>query len=190
MLHIPKGDEPDFLADFKMRYPSKTYDSKEFEAYRATLNDVLRREQKGLCAYCCGRIMKNKSHNEHIEPQHPGKYSSNRSLDYMNIVASCNSIRTCGKKKSNNYIAGRFVSPLEMQCEDVFLYHLDGVMEGDSYTIDLLNLNDYELKNARKAVIKQLQCLSKEDISMIYMDEMMDEYPAFFNIIKWYWNTL
>ena len=63
-------------------------------------------------------------------------------------------------------------------------------MDGDAYTIELLNLNEYELKTARKAVIKSLQGLDKETISMIYMDENVEEYPAFYNVIKWYWNTL
>ncbi|MCI9149658.1 MAG: TIGR02646 family protein [Lachnospiraceae bacterium] len=190
MLHIQKGEEPKFLIDFKRRYPSKTYESKEFQEYRAPLNEVLRNEQKGLCAYCCGRVTKHRSHNEHIEPQHPGKYSSHRSLDYQNIVASCNNQRTCGIKKENDYDAKRFISPLNDLCENNFTYHLDGSIDGDIYTIDLLNLDDYELKNARKAVVRSLQSLSKEDILKIYMNEDGDEYPAFFNVIKWYWHTL
>lgn len=67
---------------------------------------------------------------------------------------------------------------------------MDGSIDGDIYTIDLLNLDDYELKNARKAVVRSLQSLSKEDILKIYMNEDGDEYPAFFNVIKWYWHTL
>ena len=47
--------------------------------------EELRKEQKGLCAYCCGRITQETSHNEHIEPRHPGQYESKRSLDYYNI---------------------------------------------------------------------------------------------------------
>lgn len=190
MLHIKKGQEPRFLTDFKKKYPSKTYESKEFQEYRTQLNAVLRKEQKGLCAYCCGRIEENKSHNEHIEPQHPGRFSSSRSLDYTNIVASCNRSKTCGMKKSNEYAAEQFVSPLDENCEEQFTYYSDGIMDGDIYTINLLNLNEYGLRTARKAVISSLQGLDKEMISMIYMDENAEEYPAFYNVIKWYWNTL
>ena len=99
MLHIQKNEEPQFLKNFKKKYPRKTYESKEFQKYRASLNEALRREQKSLCAYCCSRITDATAHNEHIEPQNPGKYSSKRSLDYTNIVASCNNPRTCGKRK-------------------------------------------------------------------------------------------
>lgn len=190
MLHIKKKPEPRFLADFKTRHPSATYDSEEFQQHRAPLNAILIKEQKGLCAYCCRRIKETKSHNEHIEPQHPGKFSSSRSLDYTNIVASCECPRTCGIKKGNKYAAEQFISPLDENCEKQFTYYADGIVEGNTYTIGLLNLNDYELKEARKGVIKQLQGLDKEQISMIYMDENAEEYEPFYNVIKWYWNTL
>lgn len=190
MLHIKKNEEPQFLSDFKKKYPSKTYDSTEFKAFRIPLNDVLRKEQKGLCAYCCAHITDKNAHNEHIEPQHPGQYASEKSLDYNNIVASCNHPKTCGRKKDNHYDSDKFVSPLDEDCETRFIYYPDGVIEGDDYTIDLLNLNDYELKNARKAVYKSLQNLDRETILLSYMNESVEEYPAFFNVIKWYLSTL
>lgn len=190
MLYIKKGEEPEFLAEFKKKYPTKMYDSEEFAEFRMPLNRVLRKEQKGLCAYCCAQIEEKKAHNEHIEPQHPGTYASHRSLDYTNIVASCNNPKTCGSKKENDYDADKFVSPLDENCEDIFTYYLDGVMEGNQYTIDLLNLNDFELRNARKSVCKALQGLDKQTIEMIYLDEEAEEYQPFLNVIKWYWSTL
>ncbi len=99
MIYIEKSEEPEFLSEFKRKNPDKTYDSEEFAHYRGILTDVLIKEQKGICAYCCGRIKKENAHNEHIEPRHPGKYVSKNSLDYSNLVASCNTIRTCGRKK-------------------------------------------------------------------------------------------
>lgn len=190
MLYIKKGKEPEFLLKFKKAYPTKTYGSEEFSQFRMPLNDYLRKEQKGLCAYCCARIKEKESHNEHIEPQHPGSYTSHASLDYFNMVASCNRPRTCGNRKRNTYDKERFVSPLEENCEQMFTYYADGRMEGDPYTIDLLNLNDYELKSARRAVFKALQGLDKRTISCIYMDEGALEYQPFLNVVKWYWNTL
>lgn len=190
MLFIKKQKEPEFLSEFKKKYPGKTYNSKEFHQFRIPLNDFLRKEQKGLCAYCCARIKEKESHNEHIEPQHPGMYASCASLDYQNIVASCNHIKTCGTKKGNDYDKDRFVSPLDENCEEVFTYYADGSMEGDSYTIDLLNLNDYGLKSARKAVYKALLGLDKQTVKCIYMDEEALEYQPFFNVIKWYFHTL
>lgn len=190
MLYIQKGKEPEFLTAFKKKYPKKAYDSKEFAEYRSKLNSVLVKEQKGLCAYCCGRITDEKSHNEHIEPRNPGKCASVRSLDYANIVASCNNIHTCGKKKGNQYDEEKFISPLAENCEEKFIYYANGTIAGDDYTIDCLNLNDFELKNARKAVFKELQYLDKETIQMIYMEEDSEEYQPYYDVIKWYLKSM
>ncbi len=190
MLHIQKMEEPQFLTDFKNKYPKKDYDSKEFAEYRPALKSELIKEQKGLCAYCCGRITDAKAHNEHIEPRNPGKYASNRSLDYTNIVASCNNPETCGIKKENHYDPEQFVSPLDENCEEQFSYYANGDIVGDQYTIDQLNLNAYELKNARKSVIKQLQYLDKETIETYYMNEEDGQYLSYYNVIKWFWKTM
>ena len=128
MLHIKKGTEPQFLIDFKKKYPKKDYDSKEFAEYRPILKAGLIKEQKGLCAYCCGRITEEKSHNEHIEPRHPGKYASDKSLEYTNIVASCNNPETCGNNKGNSYDAKQFISPLDEKCEEKFTYYPNGTI--------------------------------------------------------------
>lgn len=190
MLHILKKQEPQFLTDFKKKHPKKDYDSEEFAQHRPVLKAELIKEQKGLCAYYCGRITHAKSHNEHIEPRHPGKYASNRSLDYTNIVASCNTSETCGNKKENDYDPEKFVSPLDENCEEKFTYYANGEIVGDQYTIDLLNLNAYELKNARKSVMRYLQYLDKETIETYYINEENGEYPAYYNVIKWFWKTM
>ncbi len=189
MIHIQKGEEPAFMVEFKKKNPKKTYDSKEFTQYRPLLKKVLVKEQKGICAYCCTKITEEKSHNEHIEPRNPGKYSSSRSLDYYNIVASCNNPNTCGKIKGNKYDAEKFISPLSQDCADKFKYYPDGIMEGDEYTINLLNLNEYSLTNARKAIYWEMKSLSKDDIKTIYMDEP-EEYHSYYNVIKSYYDSL
>ena len=135
------------------------------------MRDELVLEQRSLCAYCCSCINKDKAHNEHIEPRNPKNGVSLRTLDYTNIVASCNNKSTCGNKKKNEYDSESFVSPLNPGCEDGFTYYPDGVMEGNQYTIDLLNLNAYELKEARKAVYRTINDLDKETIELIYCQE-------------------
>lgn len=190
MIYIEKGEEPRFLSEFKRKNPGKTYDSKEFQTYRSELTEVLMKEQRGICAYCCGRIKPGKVHNEHIEPRHPRKYESKRSLDYTNLVASCNTAGTCGTKKDNDYDETQFVSPLNPECEDKFTYYPNGTIEGDEYTIGLLNLNDYELRDARRATYKKLQELTHDEIETYYINNGQEEYPAYFNVIKWYLKTL
>ena len=189
MIYIEKSEEPVFLSEFKRKNPHKSYDAKEFAPYRRELTKALVKEQRGICAYCCGKIQLKNAHNEHIEPRHPGTYESKRSLDYMNIVASCNTVGTCGNRKDNDYDEELFVSPLNPKCEDTFTYYANGTIEGDDYTINLLHLNAYELKEARRAVYQQLQRLDGDTIRQIYMDRQADEdYPAYYNVIKWYVN--
>lgn len=185
MIYIEKNEEPAWLAEYKKHYPTATYDSESFAGHKEQLRDELVLEQRSLCAYCCSRISNEKAHNEHIEPRHPKIGTSLRSLDYSNIVASCNNKSTCGNKKKNEYDSECFVSPLNPMCEDVFTYYPDGVMEGDPYTIDLLNLNTYELKEARKAVYRTIKDLDKETIELIYCREE-GALPAYYNVIRWF----
>ena len=46
MIYIEKGEEPQFLSEFKRKNPGKTYDSKEFQPYRSELTEVLMKEQR------------------------------------------------------------------------------------------------------------------------------------------------
>lgn len=189
MIYIQKGEEPQWLKEFKKKYPHADYDSPEFNGYKNILREILIREQKGLCAYCCGRIHRGNSHNEHIEPRHPGTYTSRKSLDYTNIVASCQGYRgerTCGPHKDNNYDEEQFVSPLTPECEDKFTYFPDGKMEGDDYTIKLLHLDSYELKKARQATYKKLLNLERSMIEQVYLNDNSGELVPFINVIKWY----
>ena len=185
MIFIEKEEEPEYLVEFRRKFPTGTYDSSEFEPFRPMLRERLVKEQRGLCAYCCRRITFDSAHNEHIEPRHmrDGSFSK-RSLDYDNIVASCNG-STCAHHKGNEYDEKRFVSPLQADCEQRFRYDPDGFMRGDEYTIDLLDLNAYSLRAARKAVYKSLEGLSGEDIKLIYAAGDDGEYYPFSNVIFW-----
>lgn len=168
MIYIKKNTEPEWLTEYKRRNPTATYDSESFFGYREQLRKELVKEQHNLCAYCCCQISDDKAHNEHIEPRNPRNGSSTKTLDYSNIVASCNNADRCGAKKGNDYEVSEFISPLNPECEDTFIYYPDGEMEGNDYTIGLLNLNSYELKEARKAVYHTLSKLDKSTIEMIY----------------------
>lgn len=193
MIYIKKEAEPEWLTEVKAHNKGLTYDAPEFAPYRETLRKELIREQKNVCAYCCGKIDMDSAHNEHIEPQNwKNGRKSTRSLDYDNIVASCNGFHgeeTCGKHKDNEHDADKFVSPLHLECEEQFVYYPNGMMEGNEYTIDLLNLNSYQLRKAREATYKTLIAmdLDKEIIKQMYLDDE-EEYWAFVNVIRWYVN--
>lgn len=192
MIYIKKEAEPEWLSELKTHNKQLTYDDKGFEPYKESLRKELLREQKGLCAYCCGKIGMNNSHNEHIEPRHmkDGK-SSTRSLDYNNLVASCNGYhgeKTCGTHKGNEYDAEKFVSPLCQDCEKEFSYYPNGTIIGDEYTISLLNLDTYQLRKARESVYKAVMCMEKEDIIQTYLYEQ-EELVPFINVVKWFVNS-
>lgn len=190
MIHIQKKKIPDFLSDFIERYPSANYDSDLFKPYRTMLRKELIKEQRGLCAYCCSKLVEARSHNEHIEPRHKKDgIISKRSLDYVNIVVSCDSSSSCGNKKGNAYDERKFISPLQDDCENWFSYDPDGTMNGDEYTISLLNLNSYKLKNARKAVYKALLSMNEEAIRQTYCSDN-ENYSAYSNVIFWFLRNL
>ena len=183
MIYINKGEEPDFLIKYKKKNPKATYESDSFKQYIKDLREILVKEQKFVCAYCCAKIDVDKSHVEHIEPRNlKGGAKSKRTLDYSNLVASCNAKNSCGNVKENEYDGMQFISPLNKECEDIFSYQPDGYISGDDYTISTLNLNSYELRNARKAIYKEILYMSNEDIRLSYCSNE-DEYFPFCDVI-------
>lgn len=174
MRRISREAEPDFWMEYKRLHPKERYsDLKNSTAgneVRHNLRRFLLQSQYGLCAYCCRKIGMENSLNEHIRPQ---SVFHNESMNYDNIIVSCRTEdvnATCGVKKENEYDENLFVSPLEQDCESQFIFYPNGQIEGlgerGEYTCRILNLNAYELQNARKAQYKI--CESYHDAEMIH----------------------
>lgn len=160
MRYITKKDEPLELVRWKRRNPGKRYrDLSEVE--RQAIRRECVREQYGLCAFCCTRITASSrdAHNAHLQsqtdfPQH--------SLDWTNIVASCNNRATCGSSQGH---ATPPLSPLMPECETELRFHLSGKISYESTcdpegetprakeTIALLQLNHEQLRNKRKKIV-------------------------------------
>ena len=177
MKYIEKGEEPEILAQYKKKHPYGTYDDAGFKSYVFQVRNTLVEEQHEMCAYCCRKISDSKSHIEHIEPRHTkdGTMSA-RSLDYTNMVASCNNGKTCGRAKGNAYDSQKFISPLDQDCEDRIRYDLfTGMVEktdDNSYTVDLLNLNFQGLIDFRR----NISILLEEEMDADGTDEdMLDD---------------
>jgi len=162
MKHIVKSNEPQILLNFKEEFKSKRKKDAVFEDIPTNIKQDLKvslsEQQYYLCCYCMKRIKPHNSHIEHIKPQSKFK---NETLDYMNLLVSCNGIQDsnehCGHNKEGWYDKNDFVSPVVKDCENIFSYNIagqiDAVQKNGKITINKLNLNSLLLVRARKALI-------------------------------------
>ncbi len=154
MRTISKGSEPSSLTAWKQQNPNGRYNQLT-EDIRRTVRQHALEEQLYLCAYCCQRIEHiDACHNEHVEAQNlnPG-----RTLDFANIVASCNTSNQCGHAHKSQCLP---LTPLMTECETELKFKISGRVEGLSdratATIQVLNLGDHE-KNNRALIEKRKQ---------------------------------
>lgn len=207
MRKISKGPEPQSLTDFKHSFPALKYDNLTpgYENVRIDIRDSCIKEQFFLCAYCCDRITISDSHNEHVIPR-SDTIGTNLTLDYKNIVASCQARTHCGHKKGEHIIN---TTPLMDCCESDIIYQLNGKMThrnpNAQNAINILNLRDGGLKNKRKSIIdiilfeyvEDLEDLALEDpeylrmiideISKVDKDGKLEAFsPIIINILRQY----
>ncbi len=198
MKRITRKNEPDFWIKYKRSHPRELYSDLDKTVtgteIRRYLRQYLLNSQNGLCAYCCRRIEMDNSLNEHIKPQ---LYYPDQSMIYENIIVSCKSVGTdvtCGNRKGHEYDEKLFVSPLEPDCEEKFIFYPNGQVEGSNeqgkYTCQILNLNAYELQRARRAQYKV--CADYHDSDMIHTyfltpseDGMLE---SFADMIQYFYN--
>jgi uncharacterized protein (TIGR02646 family) len=163
MKHILKGNAPQSLLEYK-RTPDATYDG------FSSKNDVrlaLIKEQKGLCAYCNGRISnernsilnKPKTGIEHYKSQEEYPHLQ---LEYGNMLGVCNGVSTdsnsavqhCDTSRGSKALT---IDPLSISCEKSIIYGSDGKISSSDETIqhdlhDILRLNQAILRRNRKAI--------------------------------------
>lgn len=178
MKHIQKQTPPQYFIEYKAT-PNATYEGLPKEALRKSLI----REQKGLCAYCMGRISeewnpalsKYKTEIEHYQSQELFPESQ---LDYNNLLGVCNGNAGnpqahlhCDKSKTGDMVL--IINPLSKRCEDLCSYHSDGRIDSNDkdVKVDLekkLNLNVYHLRQNRKNII---------DIARLRMERRYKKRP-------------
>jgi len=154
MRTISKGSEPSSLTVWKQSNQHKHYADLDPDI-RRTIRQHALEEQFHLCAYCCQRIEDiDTCHNEHVEAQN---LNSGRTLDFTNIVASCNTGNQCGEAHKSQPLP---LTPLMAECETELRFKISGRVEGLSdratTTIQVLNLGDHE-KNNRSFIEKRKQ---------------------------------
>jgi len=165
MKYIEKGKPPKSLTTYKST-PGANYDGCNKEDIRRALIA----EQGAVCAYCMRRIseiwneqlQKYKVEIEHFEAQNPKNTTSQKTLDYNNMLGVCNGnagqpkkLLHCDKSKGNHQLSP-LLNPLSKNIEQYITYSLNGRIKSDNEEIDdqlnqVLNLNMQNLINMRKA---------------------------------------
>jgi len=202
---IEKEVEPQALTRWKRTNGGLRYRDLPSEERRAIRSACLV-EQYGLCAYCCQSITVDDSHNEHLEAQDS---APNRTLDFSNIVASCERTHQCGHGRGTRSLA---LTPLMQECETELKFYLSGLVEGRTERargcVETLNLGHTDESNrglvgARKALLDTLiydqgsepgELLHEDEeiLSMILDDLQMPDAeqrlrpfsPALVNVIR------
>lgn len=123
------------------------------------IREALRREQRGLCAYCERPLSPGDEHIEHVEPQSDPNVDP---LDYGNFVLSCQDrVKRgdplhCGMAKGYQHLP---VTPLQQNCSTKFTWTNDGrILPAEesadpANSIDVLRLDIPKLNALRRAVL-------------------------------------
>lgn len=174
MRKITKGNEPVALTQWRRVNPRGRYpDLSHVE--RNAIRQACIEEQYGLCAHCCNAISLNSAHNEHVEAQ---RDAQNRTVDFSNIVASCNRPQQCGIAHAHQALP---LTALMDECETELKFYLSGRVEGLSpraiTSIQVLNLGDSREKNRalfndRRDIINALLFNSRMDGSDLTIENI------------------
>lgn len=198
MLKVNKEQEPNFLLEYKKRYSPKSWNDYNKDDIKTKIKEnILVIEQNEYCPYCEKRIYDNNDgHIEHIKPR---DYYPKEFQNYDNLLVSCNQKNSCGMYKKNKY-DDKFINPVVDNPKIYFSYNIaNGEVIPKSnnrhsneykraiYTIEALNLNCYELKEARKALIDILEVYRENyDEYNEYLQFFIDDGHSFPSLINLY----
>lgn len=151
MKKIIKNNEPQELRSWKRKNPCGRYGEIGWKI-RQKIRSACISEQYGLCAFCCTPILDGTCHNAHLFSQDNYPHLS---LDWNNIVASCNNETTCGTCQGTQVVP---ITPLMDECEIELIFYQSGRVKGITKraqeTIRILNLDSEKLKVRRKRAIE------------------------------------
>ncbi len=158
MQKIDKGAAPKVLNQWRKKNPTSRYtDEAMTHDVRQSIRTMALKEQGYLCAYCCVLLPNHKDcHNEHVEAQ---ALSPNRTVDFSNIVVSCNTKKQCGNAHGSRPLP---LTPLMDECETELKFMLSGRVTGltnrATEMIGALNLGDSAQQN-RALIEKRKQLI-------------------------------
>lgn len=193
MLKIDKTIEPDFLKKYKSKNNPKNWNDYNDGIIKIQIKEhILLEEQNMYCPYCEKTIENiHKCHIEHIMPRdfYPSKFQ-----DYDNLLVSCDEKNSCGNFKKNNY-SSDFINivienPKEYLTYDISTGRIEPICkEGTNYTkanytIKILNLNNYNLVQARAAFLKSIESMIGNIELYDYLDFLIGEGIDFIGLVK------
>jgi len=200
MKHIRKKQEPASFSNWKAQANDDwrpAYENFQGEI-KKDVKEALMNEQGYICCYCESRLGDEQSHIEHFKPQslHPEE-----SLNYNNLLCSCQKKleqgepRHCGNLKGDWFDKAFLISPLDPNCESRFVYTFDGRIKPQDQaakeTIEKLGLNIPKLIALRNEAIEGFLDY-RENISDTELEHFVSQYLENFDegeIIP-YWTTI
>jgi len=200
MKHIRKKQEPASFSNWKAQANDDwrpAYENLQGEI-KKDLKKSLMDEQGYICCYCESRVDYDQSHIEHFKPQ---SLHTDESLNYDNLLCSCQKDleqeepRHCGNLKGDWFDKALFISPLDPNCENRFDYTPDGHIKSQDQaaeeTIKKLGLNIPKLIDLRKKAIEPFLDQSLTEIELnrfvsgYLQQDNEDKFNEYFTTIKY-----
>lgn len=177
MEYINKSvNEPKKLVKFRRKYKldEKIKKNKKIEfchldqTIKEYLRNILLEDQGFICCYCQKRIPEKilpQSKIEHFLCQEDNK---NKVFDFRNLFIACNGkigkVETCDTAKGASVLES--IDLLDSNLSNYFKYTKTGIIYSSiapiDNDIDILNLNDQNLKKDRQAVYQSIQFIKKK----------------------------
>lgn len=183
MRQITK-EEPAYFskAKSKVKLPKvkSAWEDENISAIRERLRaDMLLDEQGLLCAYCQKEIDEHRS-NSNIDHFKTRNLFPEETLNYNNLLVSCNTFGRCSHLKDNTIKYKdeyeNIVNPTMENPNVFFDYLITGEIvaknEKGQFTIDIFNLQDKSLIECREQIAKALVLvdLSVEEVYAVFPD--------------------
>lgn len=185
MKHIVKLREPQSFSDWKAMANESwqpTYADLRGQI-KQSVKQALMDEQGYICCYCERRLMDGDSHIEHFRPQNDPQADS---LDYANLLCSCQAQiekgdpRHCGNRKDDWFDEQLLISPLGSNCAVRFAYSGDGEIRPANLadhsareTIERLGLGIPKVNALRK---KAIEPFLDDELSALEMRQFVSGY--------------
>ncbi len=200
MFKITKSNPPDYFENAKRNISrpleSHAWKDRHIDLIRKELREyIVSKEQFSLCAYCEKWVdgTSKKSNIDHFKTRH---LFPKLTLDYNNLLVSCNSFGRCSNYKDKNIGQAdynKIINPVLYNPNDFFDYLMTGEIypkpnlspsdkERAESTLELFQLNHRGLTEERKKISMQLEIL-RGQITIEEISKCLLGYKSFIEYI-------